>query len=173
MILLLKSSKAHSQAPTKWQKQKTLLENKNKTKQKSKKKKICFWSWAEAGGAALPEAGLLSHQNNAKDAVKQELCTTIALREDILPAQEQKQQRVESMSATHKNWKGTTIREHIGMVFRVNQGNPIGMKLSITKIYLSVRSIRLGINCRKEIVKAYFLRLLKLNNSRPWKIHCR
>lgn len=102
MILLLKSSKAHSQAPTKWQKQKTLLENKNKTKQKSKKKKICFWSWAEAGGAALPEVGLLSHQNNAKDAVKQELCATITLREDILPAQEQKQQRVESMSATIK-----------------------------------------------------------------------
>lgn len=77
------------------------------------------------------------------------------------------------MSATHKNWKGATIREHIGMVFTVNQGNPVGMKLSITKIYLSVRSIRLGINCRKEIVKAYFLRLLKLNNSRPWKIYCR
>lgn len=95
--------------------------------------------------------------------MKQELCATIALREDILPAQEQKQQRVEGMSATHKNWKGATIREHIGMVFTVNQGNPVGMKLSITKIYLSVRSIRLGINCRKdcENCESLFLKTFK------------
>jgi len=37
----------------------------------------------------------------------------------------------------------------VGMVFRVNEGDPIATKQSITKMYLNVRSIRLGNNCIK------------------------
>lgn len=47
------------------------------------------------------------------------------------------------------------------MDFKVNQGDTAGMKLSITKIYLSVRSIRLGNNCRREIMEAPFLETFK------------
>lgn len=37
----------------------------------------------------------------------------------------------------------------VGMVFRVNEGDPIATKQSITKMYLNVRSIRLGNNSIK------------------------
>lgn len=46
-------------------------------------------------------------------------------------------------------------------LLRLNQGDPTRVKLNITKIYLSVRSIRLGNNCRREIMKAPFLETFK------------
>ena len=51
--------------------------------------------------------------------------------------------------------------QEVDTVLRVNQGDSIGVKLNITKIYLSVRSIRLGNNCRREILKAPFLETFK------------
>lgn len=46
-------------------------------------------------------------------------------------------------------------------LLRLNQGDPTRVKLNIKKIYLSVRSIRLGNNCRREIMKAPFLETFK------------
>lgn len=47
------------------------------------------------------------------------------------------------------------------MVFRVNQGDLIGVIPNIQKIYLSVRSIMLEIKCRREIMKTPFFETLK------------
>lgn len=49
----------------------------------------------------------------------------------------------------------------MNVVFRVNQGDLIGVIPNIPKIYLSVRSIMLENNCRRQIMKTPFLETSK------------
>lgn len=128
------------------------MKSKLQRKQQSEAGFCLFWSWAKARDVALPEVGLLPadwHKGWDKGAALCHRC----LWKGVHPPQEWKHNRCRRKQRvclqSIESWKGANIRKDIGMVFRVNEGDPIALKLSITKMYLNVRSIRLGNNRRK------------------------